>query len=105
MIELSKADIETIAAERYRRTHVKRFVVAFMLWLAAGFISLLLLRPVTLAVQIVVIAAISGVWFYWFYRYLKVQDKTVKEFVSKCEADPELIYKEAAYKKDATDWL
>ena len=105
MIELDKRDIEYIGYQRYSRAHYKKFVIMVIAWLVTMLAVMAALRNVGLPAQIEVVAIISAGWFYWFYRYLKAQDKEVKEFLSQCEADPELIYKEAADKKDATDWL
>lgn len=104
MIELDKRDIEAIGAQRYNRVGIKRFGAIVAGWLVVMLVTPPLLRVTPLAAQIVVLVIASVGFFYLLYRYFKKQEQYVKDLLSQCEADPELIYKEAADKKDATDW-
>ena len=94
MIELKKADIENVAEARFSWRHRYKFA-GFLLGVLAVMVAIALITPdsAPLWQKIARFAPLFAVMIYGAYRFLRAQQKAVKEFVKQCEADPELYYR------------
>lgn len=94
MIELKKADIESIAQYRYswarRRWFFGGIVVALAVLVVVG---LLVPSESSLWLKLAAFLPVFAGLIYGMYRYLRSQDQAIKDFVLQCEADPVLEYR------------
>lgn len=100
MIELKKADIENIAFNRFSWSTRYKFA-GFLLGVILVMVAVALVTPDTAPVwqKVARFAPIFAVAIYVAIRYMRAQQKAVKEFVEQCERDPELYYFDDSIKR------
>lgn len=100
MIELKKADIENVAMARFSwRTRYK--FAGVMLGGIAVMVAIALVTPDTVPLwqKVARFTPLFAGLIYVALRYIRAQQKAVKEFVDQCERDPELYYVDDSLKR------
>lgn len=95
MIELKREDLRQIAINRYHGAHWRRIVV-YLAILVVGAVVLGLFVPdsAPIITKAIGIGAMVAYYLAGAIYYVRAQERYIKDFITQCEADPELRYTE-----------